>query len=650
MEANTGVSGRWWSFIHQCREKAANRLRSGEKAKDWYRGTEAFFKKEFADWKGDLVRGNLWQRDYDILKDSLWADDPKFSISADLPGFEASCATVEAMSIKVWNEVGAFEELETAFGQALFENIAWVALDYDRHRQMPKPRWVSGFVAVDPLCKGMLRRARWVAEVIERPLIDVYTDTALPEDKRKKILETYLEKSGKFDPDVMVRMAYIWSRFGPEPWTPNAITGRKLVIICDKLQEPVDVAEWPWPFLDPDKFPLYMLSLKKIPGEIEGVTIFELLESLFRHFNWAASFNLADAKRTAQKKILYDKGKVREQQEQAKFESGKHLELIGAYGPDIQNAAHVMDFGGGSDVVYRTLELSKTLHDDQSGITDTIKGMPTGGRQTAEETRSNNQNASIVFKGIQKVLNRFSNDFIHDFVVAICYFIPAWSRMVGQDGQIWTKQKDEATGQLYDAVCDPVEVQGLGAINPVPGTIVKPGVDAFLGPERAYHWPEYDTEQLKRDFSFTIEAGSSRADAMLDEQRNTLAMMQTLGPTYQQMGLIPQYFELAKRFIMSFRPKDAYKLLPPPDAMYQMQQMQMWNQARDLAMQLMQSGMMGGQPGQAGPPGSGNPKAGSKEPMNMLGANPSKPFGAPGASQGGGAEAKFSARQSTAPR
>lgn len=612
------VSGRWWSYIHKGKEKAAARLKAGEKSKAWYKGAEELFKKEFAEWKGELVRGNLWQRDYDILHDSLWADDPRFSVTAEMDGFDAACASVEGMAMRAWQETTCFDDMDTAFGQALHENIAWVALDYDRHRQLPRIRWVDSFVAVDPMCKGMIKRAQWISEMMDRPLMDVYTDAAIPEPMREKILKAYTERAEKYDPECVVKMAYVWSKRGPEPWAPKKLSGRKLIVICDKLDEPVLVEEWPWPFLDQDQFPLYMLRIKKVAGELEGITLFELFESLFRHYNWAVTFNLMTAKREAQKKILMNENAIRDKTEQDKVLSGRHLELIKGTG-NMEEALHVVDFGNGSDLVYKTAEFSKQVHDEQSGITDVQRGMPIGGRATAEEVRSVKSNGAITFQGIAKVLDQFSNQVIHDFVLAVCYYVPAWSRIVGMDGQLWTKVKDLETGQLIDMLVGTEELESIGEFIPTPGNIVRAGVDAYLGPEMAYHWPDYEVEQLKRDFSFKVEAGSSRADAMIDEQRNTLAMLTTLGQPYLQMGMVPQYFELVKRFLLSFRPKSVYKLLPPPNIQTKMQEMMMWAGAQAMASRLLTGGM--------GAPAGGPTPGGDA--MNMFGANPSQPMGAP---------------------
>lgn len=259
------ISGQWWRYIHKAETAASSRIDAGKRAKSWYRGAKEMFADEFKDWKGELVRGNLWQRDYDILKDSLWADDPKFSISCDIEGFEASCACIEALVLKVWNETSAFEEMDVVFGEALFENISWIALDYDRDRMIPSLRWVDGFVAVDPASKGMVRRANWVAEVIERPLIDVYTDTTIPEPKREEIIKKHTKEGAQFDPEVRIKMAYIWSKRGAEFWKPGKLTDRKKIVICDKIDDPLIIEDWPWPFIDADRFPLYMLRLRHIP-------------------------------------------------------------------------------------------------------------------------------------------------------------------------------------------------------------------------------------------------------------------------------------------------------------------------------------------------------------------------------------------------
>lgn len=580
--------GQWWSYINQAEEKSKGRLKASEDSKAWYEGTESYMRDQFSDWDGELVRGNLWQRDWDILHDSLWADDPKFSVICDFDGFEDQAEVIEQMALKVWQLTGIFEETDICYQQALHENIGFMKLEYDRQRQLPTLKRVTGYVAVDPNAKGILKYANWVSEIIHRPIVDVLNDTSIPEEKRKEILAKVTMKNNRFDLNDTIKFAYIYSKRGAVPWEKQDT--RKYVVICDKLDDFVSVEDWPWPFIAPDKFPIYMLKLKKMYDKHDNPPVFKLLESLFRHFNWTASFNMADTKRACQSKTLVDTSKITEEVEQNKITSGKQREVIKGQKLD-NNSIMEVKLGTPSETAYRSAEFAKALHDEQSGITDIIRGEPSGGRQTAEEVRTLKSNAAIVFQGFAKELNRFLNECISDLVLAICYYVPAFSRI--SDGEtVWHKELNRQTGVVADVMTDPNEYGGGGPYSP--GKIVRPGVDAYLGPEKAQYWPDYSIEELSRMYTFSIEAGSTRADNMLEEQRNSLAMLQQLAPIYQGAGMIPQLFELIKRFIDSFRPKNASKLYPT------------------------MTPMMLQVPSQP----SGNV-------MSMMGARPDKPFGDP---------------------
>ena len=575
------MNNKWWEYIsRQLNGKASvDQASWKKKAVNWYTNKEQLTNRELTDWDGDVVRGNLFQRDVDIIADSIWAQTPRFSVVSTLPDpkFQRAAAAVETLARRSWEETRVNFEVETCFREAIFGNIAFIKLDYDKFRQLPSLKWVEGKIAIDPLGHGDIRRAKWIAEILERPLVDFMHDNSIPKGKRDEVLQVLASRSRdeKIDLEQTIKVAYIWSKVGTKPW--KTVTGRKLIVLTDVIEDVLLEDEWPWPFLDPDEFPIYMLRLKYLPGQLEGVTIFQLLEPLLKHYNWAASFSLADAKKAVQRKIIVS-DRLEDPQ---KLESGKHMEILKSSG-DPSQSIHVQDFGDGSNIVYQTLQFCKQMHDDQSGITNIVRGQSPGDRTTAEEARLLNRNSSILFQGVAKKLDDFLNEITHAYILSLLYYVPQWSRIVDMFGNVAVRSYSEVpimdpmSGQIssqlqaVETPINPAEVKGLPDHSERdPGYIIRPGVDAWVGVDHAIHWMEYDIEQLKRDFSFSVEAGSARAEHAMEEQRNTLTMLQSLGPIYLQFQCFEQYYELVKKFINSFRMRDNHRLIPPMEKFLQ---------------------------------------------------------------------------------
>ena len=559
----------WWKIIQDSLNSKEYKVvkDSGKLSRMWYMGKEQFNEKDRLFWEGDQVRGNLWQRDYDILFSSVYSRSPGISVVSKLNDSDRLRFTSAATELaeRIWVETDVDNEVKNCYRQALHDNVSFVELDYDKARQVPSVKWVDGNVAVDPKCNGVYKRARWVAKVVERTLIDVVSDTTFSEEILDKLQERVAAKKDddvKIDMEQTVKMAYIYSKFGDQPW--KKIGNRKLIIIAEDMPDEVMLTEgWAWPFLDADQFPLIPLRIKEVDGGFWGVTLFSLLKPLFSHFNWAASFNLADARKAATRKIL-----VSDNVEEAeKITSGNHLETIKVSG-DPKSAIFPIDFGTGSEIVWRTMEFAKQLHDEQSGITDIARGVSPGDRTTAEEARLLDRNSSITFQEIAKQVDTFLGEVARVFVQAMLYYVPQWSRVVNQMGDTIIRSYEIIqlpTGlevMPQDMPIDPTEAESLPQLVKV-NKVVRPGVDKWIGVDHALSWIDMDVDEIKREFAISIEAGSTRASHMVEKQRNTLTLLQTLGPIYQQMGFMEQYHELLKRFINSFPLSDRHRLLPP---------------------------------------------------------------------------------------
>ncbi|MFQ6608925.1 MAG: hypothetical protein ACE5EE_10400, partial [Fidelibacterota bacterium] len=353
----------------------------------------------------------------------------------------------------------------------------------------------------------------------------------------------------------------IWSKTGEEPWKEPG--PRKHMVIAEEMRDKhLLVDDWAWPYLDHDEFPIFQLQFKVISDDSHGATIFELLQPLFEGYNWANSFLFEDGKRSCSKKVLYDESRI-EPNEAKKLVSGRHLEVIKCR-KNPNEAIHTQDFGAGSMAAKETLQLQKSLHDEQSGITDVVRGNALGSRTTAAEAELVSQNSALVFAGLAKRLDGFLNKIVKALSQACMYYIPQWSRVVINGAIVIRAYRLEGQDLVEDI--QPLTDEELDTLSMgEEGEVVRPGVDAWVGIEAALSYMDYNVGQIKREFGIEVEAGSARAEHIAREQRNSMALLQTLLPIYQQIGANEQIYELVRRFVTSFRVKNSDRLIPSPE-------------------------------------------------------------------------------------
>ena len=635
-------SNKWWAEVNKeldSEGQTKNRSQLKE-AVQWYLNDETAVKKYFETWDGMVVRGNLYQRDIDLLFDSIWTEDPKVSAITQLrdPKFAKAAEAFEVMTKKAWDETEASDQALFTILEAMFSNVAFIKLEYDRFRQLPTVKWVEGSIAIDPKGAGDFKRASWVAEIVEMRVMDFLSDETFSEEKRKEVREQLdvdaAGKGEKFDFDRMLKLAYVWSKKGSNPWAK--VTGRKLIVVTDVIETPVLEEEWPWPFLDHDAFPIYPLRINILPRNFFGISLWKKNQAVYQHYNWAASFMMEDARKAAQRKVLVNTNKVKDKE---KLTSGKHMEIIECQG-DPKEAIFLQDFGQGSAAVINTFELAKRIHDEQSGINEMARGESPGERVTAEEVRTRQNNSSSVFRGIARQVDKWLTTVMRDFTYAIIYYVPQWSRRVMPDGSVMeasyvpSQQIDPMGSPVYVWDYKPIaEEEAVGlpvSIGLDPGFVLRPGVDAWVGVNHALNWMSYDLEQLRRDFAFSIETGSTRTEHSINEQRTALTLMQSLLPIYQQYGCHEEVHALIQFYVNSFRVPNSGRFIPPQEK-FLMGPMSYAPEpgqtpGKDKANPLQQPAAqgMGLGYGPEGLRGAGNPNAGQDPNRTLAGGNPDR--------------------------
>lgn len=549
----------------------------GKESRAWASGEDQYSEQEMAAWRSDIVRGNLWYRDIKVMTADVLGREPEIVVSSMFQDdvYVRACSAIAAMAKKVASETKLYEELEAAYLTAKHDNLGFVRLHWDKHRQLPTFMWVEGKVLMDKSGHGMPNRARWMAECVKRPLSDVLEDDKIKKSMRNK-LRRHFTDGFKIDYERELEFVYIWSKDGETPWKKH--DGRKYIVLCKEwLDEPICVEDWPWPFLDHDEFPIKMLRLEWIPGRFEGLVPFQIAKPLLTQHNWLNSYLMAGIRRELTKKVLVNEQTITEPD---KLTDGQHLATIKVNGEGrVKDAVHVIDFtGSGASNAMQALQLVKAQHDEQTGVTDIARGQSPGNRVTATEARALERNTAAIAQQESKIVDRFYNDVFRTLCMAILYYVPQYSRVVADMGGkavIKTKSWDDAAPAGVDEAGQPiygawVDVQvGLEEASQLPDPalfepdhILRPGVDAWVGDDHAASWLNYDLDQLRRDFSFTIESGSSRSEYKQMQQRNALTMLQTVGQIAQMYGAHAAYYEMVRYFILSMDLPDPQRFIP----------------------------------------------------------------------------------------
>lgn len=568
------MSHKWWVKV-QDRLMKTDHSQAQEALKtavQWYCNEEVAFTKETGahKWDGLVVQANMFQRDIDILRSVLYADVPKPSIKANMRDMEALKATeaFKALLLKVWEETLVHREINMCILMALYGNLGYMRLEFDMHRQIPVMKWMTGEVIYDENSAGIPARALWAAEIFSVSLIEIYTNEAFPKDRREELLTAVkgrIKEGEKFDLEMQIKIAYVWSKRGEKPW--EKLEGRKLVVVCEELEEPLLVSDWDWPFIDHDRFPIYRLMFNKIPKDDYGITMFAKLRAPVNQYNWAASFAMESARKTASAKLFYDKSRLADP---SRLTSGKHMETCETNGPPAE-AVHYQELGSSNRVALDSFMMSKQIHDEQSGINEVARGDSLGDRTTAEEVRTRSRGSSTVFKGYSDAIDDFLSEVTRDHVSALVYFVPRWDR-IALGGQIVESAFDGM--QWLQNPIPPEEAANLLSPVALPDFyVVRPGVNAWVGVNHALNWLDYDIEQLKRDFSFTVRVGSTHTDYSNAKKQDTLILWQTLIPFYQTIGPMAgeAMYELTRAFVEANADEDPMRFLPPREAFTAMQ-------------------------------------------------------------------------------
>lgn len=663
------VRKHWLSKLEFAEAVNRQNKKDGEEAAAWFEGgVDNEWKGTDPDfWNGIQVATNTWHRDVNILTSFLLHSDPRILVNATKgEEFEPTAKAMEKLAMKTYREMRYRDETKRALIEALFRNRSFVFQGWDSYRGLPTIRWCAEEVYLDPDSFGDIKRAGWIAEQYTARLEDLLDDPEIAEDikkdlKEKKNLHQFTRPdqdrtvneggmSPTSDPRVWDNqpgftkiVAYrIFSREGllpgyrgekkeeivevdpgfdsnphlpvppperpidaaPAPQKSDPIDSgrRKFILLIKGYDKVVKVSDWHMNHFDRDEFPYEMLKLTELPGDLNGVPTFKIVRPLLRTMNYIISFEMAEARATARRLIEADTGKIVEAGEFEKIESGKHLEVIKTSGV---GAINMVEFKGRNPRNIEFYQLMRQMHDEVTGVNDTIRGQATV-EKTATESNLLHDSAQAAFSSLTDAVEVFHENIARRTVMALQRYVPTQTVFAPceecgvpcetclENGELTpdcpqcggigiTKGPGFVAGKELSQMtmagpmavpCEKCQGSGLDNEAVAEGRPIQKGADWWLPPELAQAWRgDITVEQIRTEVAIEVEPGSTRRD--YHERRFTLVqqLYQLLQPMYTQMQLIRPLSELTEEVVKATELPNAEALAPTQDEWMQSIQM-----------------------------------------------------------------------------
>lgn len=572
-----------------------------DEAKSFYSG-KIFFGTDITNWEGDVVEANLFRRDVNFIINAIYSNNPHIRVTFKEKGSPASAKTIEKHLTYVWDECSLALEVKRAMKDAFFGNLATAKLDFDEDRQLFRAKWVAGEIIIDPDAWGDILRAKFIAEKVKMPRYRIWQNEQFnlkgrTEIQKKFATQSEIDYTNQISKDQST-LWYIFTNEGVEPLKDNK--GSRLLVYSEDYDGWLMNIENPCDFLNNDETIYSIMELDELPGDSVGPAPWKLVACIVKAFNWAASYHQSDMRKTAARYIGYDKNKL---DDPNILRSRKHMVVVPIDGPVTDEVVKPLNIGAADKTIFESVNFWYNLNNQITGIDDIARGEE-GKLKTATESQILQQNSNIALRGYMTAVDEFMNDMIKKIALASLRYIPAFSIFPNPDQmspiKFLTKQVvqgvDPQTGSQI------MVIPAQGAIKPVKG------IDYFHSDEDAMNWPQMPYEDIKAEYSFSIEAGSTRADRRLEKQRTSMALLQTIGVEYKNLGAWDQYYEVINQVIQSFELPNSDKLLIPKELFIQ------------LGMQMKQMQMMQGTQAQEGGAEKANPA------MFTQNTNPGTPF------------------------
>lgn len=371
----------------------------------------------------------------------------------------------------------------------------------------------------------------------------------------------------------------------------------------------VKLGSWHMDHFGDTDWPYVRLQFNKLPRDEDGVPMFKLLKPLFVYINMILSIGLTDARDSSRRIFGIDTQKVKSAEDIETIVNGPHLAFFKSDG---QGAVEQVEFSARNEKYMELLPRLKEMHDEASGVTDTMRGQ-SNVEKTAAEAQILDAKSEAALASIDEALETFQNDISRLSLMAIQRYVRATSRYepcstcaqvcetCGGDGG--DPEGDEAAcpdclgrgigrgagtmpdpymengtpGQMglmpcptcSDPNAPPVQDQETGEeLGDAPGNgwdqvafqsrkPMQRGADFYLADHYVEAWrDDVGIEQIRAEILIYIKKGSSRRDYQERRVAVLTRTLQTLGPIYEKYGIFTRFFKLVQELAIATDPDD----------------------------------------------------------------------------------------------
>lgn len=371
---------------------------------------------------------------------------------------------------------------------------------------------------------------------------------------------------------------------------------RLCVVVVENFPLVLKATPWPLDFFDADEWPISMLRLTELPGDIYGVSLFKVLRPLLKVINFILSFWFADVRESCRRDLFVDEDAFADTGDEgggiAKLGSGVHNQAIKTKKGRAKDAVHIQEYTPRQDgPIARLLEIARRGHDDTSGVNDMARGSTGDVEKTKAEAMLLNDRASEAIGIIVDAVDDFIRDIARKTTMCLHTYVE-------RESKYKPCKECKGTGIVKGTE---LEQQSLAGSDEVPckkcggkgnsDVVIYKGADYFLSEDDAKNWiDDLSIDRIRAEITIDVEPGSTRRTNQERKLYQLLQLFNTVGPVLEKHGCWRAFGEMVRRIIMNTEVPDAESMAPTPEE---------WDAAVAVAEQMRQ---MAAQPPPPPPP------------------------------------------------
>jgi len=553
----------------------------------------------------------------------LYQSNPRRRVvcrSSNNPVYYALSQVIEDYLNYTPRELNLKREQREVIDEAIIKGrgVAWTGLDDDTGLVGTFFESVDN-IRIDPDCKRA-RDAFWVARKMEEPkwvLQERYPGRGSKEAKpnihaESKDPETN-ETPEKSSSNDVVRYWEIYSKMGVGIRSRRGMKENrgefegfdddndfKLVVVSAENKTPIHVGDWPAPMFLDNEWMHTFLDFNTVPNEPWPLSILSAAEGEQRAIDWLASFILSKAHAHAREVIVVDSEAGQDLME--KIESGLDMIVaqvkMGTPGKKIKDLVDSISLPGGDvlKILLEALSLYQNLFEARTGLSEVLMAMSQRSMRSATEAELRQQNAKIRPDDMANVVADFNTIIARKEAMMMRFLLEPddIERAIGSD-KVYAYTLDVLIGgqplslpelkELGRRIGVPGIASYFGSPDEVAAFVAEAASETGVGVQQALEMAGFgvqigtvncsrvwrDTadmtaEQVAREFTYEIEAGSIQKLTPQSKAENAKNMIQTVGPMALQIGDYNAYNQMWKQYYDAMGEPDEERvyLQPPP--------------------------------------------------------------------------------------